>query len=109
MNPLKVIIVKPEDPNAFSEGVQVVGAITWVIIAWVMWSSYDLFDSTIGKACFIPAMFVAAAIGFHTTLFLISASILFTVFGLLVGWIFDFAFFDAVLKYIGIAIDYLAK
>jgi hypothetical protein len=109
MNPLKVIIVKPEDPNAFSEGVQVVGAIAWMIGAWIIWSSFNLFDSTAGKACFLPALAIAAVIGFHTTLFLISASILFTIFGLVVGWIFDFAFFEATFKYIGITLDFLAK
>lgn len=107
MNPLKVIIVKPEDPNAVSEGVQVVGAIVWVIGVWIYWSSANLFDDMAGRICFVPALLAAFAIGFHTTLFVVGASFFITIFGLLIGWIFDFPFFETTFKYIGIAYRYL--
>lgn len=107
MNPLKVIIVKPEDPNAVSEGVQVVGAIVWVIGVWIYWSNANLFDGTIGRICFVPALLAAFAIGFHTTLFVIGAAFWITIIGLLTGWIFDFPFFATTIEYIGIAYRYL--
>lgn len=107
MNPLKVIIVKPEDPNAFSEGVQVVGAIVWMIFLSLYWSGANWFDDTIGRICFVPALIAAAAIGYSTTLFILGASFLITIFGLLVGWIFDFPFFETVIVYIAKAYQLL--
>jgi hypothetical protein len=109
MNPLKVIIIKPEDPNAFSEGVQVIGAIVWVAGLWMYWSGANWFDNTIGRVCFVPALLAAAVIGYSTTLFVIGASFFITIVGLLIGWIFDFPFFEKTLNYIGIAYRYLFK
>ena len=107
MNPLKVIIVKPEDPNAFSEGVQIVGGIVWAIILWVFWSGANLFDSTAGRICFIPALLIAGLIGYATTLFVIGMSLIITIFGLIIGWVFDFPFFSTMLKYINIIFKFL--
>ncbi len=100
MNPLKVIIVKPEDPDAFSEGVQVVGAIIWVIVTSLYCYGAGWFDETIGRVCFVPALLAAWAIGYHTTLFLLGASIMITIFGLVIGWMFDFPFFETAVTYI---------
>ena len=107
MNPLKVIIVKPEDPNAFSEGVQVVGAIVWMIFLSLYWSGAGWFDGTIGRVCFVPALIAAAVIGYSTTLFVLGASFVITIFGLLIGWIFDFPFFSTMLEYIAKAYQLL--
>lgn len=107
MNPLKVIIVKPEDPNAFSEGVQVIGGIVWAIVLWVCWSNANLFDSTMGRVCFIPALLIAGLVGYATTIFVIGATFLITIFGLIIGWIFDFPFFSTMLKYISAIFGFL--
>ena len=107
MDPLKVVIVKPGDSGDTAGGVCLMGAIAWIVLTWMYWSGAGWFDNIVGRICFVPALVVAAIIGYHTTLFILGASFLITIFGLLVGWIFDFPFFEATFKYIGIAYRYL--
>lgn len=107
MKLLKIFILEPEDPNAFTNGIKVIGSIVWAIGLWMYWSGANLFDGSIGRICFVPALLAAVVIGYSTTMFVLSASFFIAIIGLLIGWIFDFPFFDTVLGYIGIAYRYL--
>jgi hypothetical protein len=119
MNPLKMFFTKKdnglyeyqseEEDNDTISGINIFGGIAWMGATALYWSSAGLFDSTAGRLGFLPALFIAWIIGFKTTLFLIGASVLFTLFGLVVGWIFDFPFFDTTLTYVAIAYQYLFK
>jgi hypothetical protein len=109
MNPLKLLFTKrdtgqyelqtEEDENDDVSGLSIFGGLAWVGFTTLYWSGAGLFDSTAGRLGFIPAVIIAWIIGFKTTLFLIGSSIIITISGLLIGWIFDFPFFDTVLEY----------
>lgn len=118
-NPLKMLFTKKdnglyeykaeeeEDDNV--SAINIIGGLAWMGGTALYWSNAGLFDTTAGRIGFIPALIVAWIIGFKTTLFLLGSSIIITIFGLVVGWIFDFPFFDTVIGYISNALDYLIK
>lgn len=117
MNPLKLLFTKRDngqydlqtEDNAEDNvsGVDIVGGLVWILVTCLYWNGAGYFDSTLGRVGFIPALIIAWMIGFYTTTFLIGATILITVTGLLIGWIFDFPFFDTVFTYIAKAYNYL--
>jgi len=117
MNPLKLLFTKrdngqydlqtEEEDNNDVSGISIFGGLAWVGATALYWSNAGLFDNTTGRLGFIPALFIAWIIGYTTTLFLIGATILITISGLLIGWIFDFPFFDTVITYIAKAYQLL--
>jgi hypothetical protein len=119
MNPLKLLFTKrdsgqydlqtEEEDNANLSGFSIVGGLAWVGFTALYWSGAGLFDSTAGRVGFIPAAIIAWIIGFKTTLFLIGASILFTVSGAIIGWAFDFPFFSVALEYTAKTYQFLFK
>lgn len=98
MNPLKIEIVERENDPTGSEILSVLGAIAWAITATVCWFKGNLFDDTAGRLLFIPILIISGTIGYYTTAFLVKALFIITVIAVIAGWIFDFSFFDILLK-----------
>lgn len=110
MNPLKLLFTKTEsgqynlqtqDDNdvSFSEVLNMLGSLGWVIMTIVCWSKNGFFDDTLGRIAFIPVLFVAGFIGFYTTAFLIYTSLIIIIFGCLIGWVFNFSFLNSLFAF----------
>lgn len=111
MNPLKLLFTKTEsgqydlqtqsDTNvSFTEVVNFIGALVWMIAITVSWSNDGLFSDTLGRIGYIPVLFIAGAIGFYTTAFIVYTSLVITVIGCTLGWIFDFSFLNILSAFI---------
>jgi hypothetical protein len=100
MNPLEVIIVQPEEATPATVIINSIGGILWGLSLWLIWSDANWFDNTIGRVLFVPALLLAFTIGYLTTFFLLIVSIIISVIGLFIGWVFDFPFFKTVIELI---------
>lgn len=119
MNPLKLLFTKrdngqydlqtEDETDDDVSSIDIIGGIVWVIAISLYWNGAGYFDHTPGRLGFIPALIIAWMIGFYTTTFLIGTTICIAICGWLIGWIFDFPFFDTAAEYIGIAYRYLFK
>lgn len=106
--PIQVEIVqRVENHNDESGCLGIIGGLAWITGLTIYWVGSDLFDTTEGRIGFLIAAFIAGAIGYYTTAFLLAASFIFFVGGALISWIFDFPFFDTTLIYIAKAYQYL--
>lgn len=105
--PIKVEIVTREQNDDDSGCLDMLGGLAWVAGLTYFWYERGLFESAPGKIGFFVAAYFAFKIGYKITGALIGACIAFLVGGLLIGWIFDFPFFDTTAEYIGIAYRYL--
>jgi hypothetical protein len=92
MNPIEVVILPSQSGSPPFVGLNLIGAIFWGVVTFLVWSSHGWFDHTVGKLIFVPAIILMTAVGYMTSVFIFFMLSLIIVVGCICGWIFDFSF-----------------